>query len=174
MSEEKSLMVEGEELARIAVESGMGAKQLQSLYRMAKTMPLAHVEAHVKRQMGRDAVKGFLAFAKTLELLKKYEASPVSFVKVLMYAAMLYDYCEKEPIMQLRIIAEPIIRRIVEVKGMTLNNVAMRLRGQNLDVNVKVHRLSMNPKTLAAEIGNALKRKEEFSSLNLRVWIESR
>jgi len=41
MSEEKSLKMEGENLAKIAVDSRMGAKQLQTLYRLVKTRPLA-------------------------------------------------------------------------------------------------------------------------------------
>lgn len=172
MVEEKSLMLEGENLAKVAVESEMGAKQLQTIYRLAKTRPLAYVEAHVKRQMSR--IKGFMAFAKTLELLKKYEASPTLFMKVLMYAVMLYDYCEKEPVMKHRTVAEPVIRQVVEARGMTLSNVDMKLYGRSLGINVRVHRFSGNPKVLANEIEDALKRKGVFPGLSLRVWIESK
>jgi hypothetical protein len=53
MSEDKErkLKSEGEELAKIAVESGMGAKQLQTLYRLVKTRSLPFVEAYIKRQI---------------------------------------------------------------------------------------------------------------------------
>ena len=174
MSEEKILMREGEDLARIAVESGMGAKQLQTLYKMAKTRPLAYVEAYVKRQMSRDSVRGFMAFARVHELLKKYEANPALFARVLMYGVMLYDYCEKEPTMKHRMVAEPIIRRIVEARDMNLESISLRLRGRNLDINAKIQGLSMSPKALSDEIVNALKRREEFSNLSLRVWVESK
>ena len=181
MSEEKILMREGEDLARIAVESGMGSRQLLNLYRMAYKMfkrgelarQLAYIEACIMRQMGRD-VKGFMAFARIRELLKKYENNSYSFVRVLMYAAMLYDYCEKEPTMKHRMVAEPIIRRIVEDRDMSLESISLRLRGRNLDIHVKVQGLFMSPKALSDEIVNALKRKEEFSNLSLRVRVESR
>jgi len=75
MSEEKSLKMEGENLAKIAVDSRMGAKQLQTLYRLAKTKPLAYVEAYVQRQIARalaGGVRGYEGFVKALELLRKY------------------------------------------------------------------------------------------------------
>jgi len=161
-------------LARIAVESGMGANQLRDIYRLSRTKPLPYIEAHVKRQMGRESVKGFIAFARILELLRKHWGNPSSFTRVLMYAVMLYDYVEKEPLMKLRMVAEPIIKRVVEAKGSSLDGISMRLYGRSLEVNVKVHRLSTSPKALADEISDSLKRKEEFSNLNLKVWIESR
>jgi len=173
MSEEKSLKSEGENLAKVAVDSRMGAKQLQTLYRLVKTRPLAFVEAFVKRQIGRG-VSGYNGFVKVLELLEKYEGERSSLEKVLMYAVMLYDYCEKEPTMKLKSVADPIVRRIVEEKGCNYNGVDMDFQGRKLRVNVIVRRFHGNPKALASEIESALKAKEEFSSLNLRVWIESR
>lgn len=174
MSEEKSLMLEGEELAKIAVNSGMGAKQLSTIYKLTKTRPLAYVEAYVKRQMGRESVRGFAAFSKVLELLRKYEENQAFFTKVLMYAVMLYDYWEKEPTMRFRTAAEPVVSRIIEAKGMSLKNMSMKLHGRNLDITIEVYRLSMNPKNLASEIENALRSKSEFSNLNLKIWIESK
>jgi len=173
MSEEKILKSEGEELARVAVKSGMGAKQLQTIYRLVKTRPLAYVQAFVKRQIGRD-VRGFAGFMKMLELLGKYENSKGSFEKVLMYAVMLYDYCEKEPTINLKLAGEPVIKRIVERHGARYDGVSMRLRGNSLEVNVRAGRFHGNPKALAMEIEKALKANEKFSNLNLRVWIESR
>jgi len=173
MSEEKILKTEGEELAKVAVDSQMGSKQLQTLYRLVKTRPLAFVEAYVKRQIGR-VVRGYNGFVKMLELLEKYEGDKASLEKVLMYAVMLYDYCEKEPTMKLRSVADPIVKRVVERQGCNYNGVDMDFQGRNLNVNVYVHGFHGNPKALALEIEKALKAKEEFSSLNLRVWIESR
>jgi hypothetical protein len=180
MLDEKILMQDGEGLARTAVESGMGSKQLQDLYRLAKRMAerqLPYVEAYIKRQMDRSingSVKGFMAFAKAFELLKKYEGNPVSFVRVLMYAAMLYGYCEKEPVMKYRMVAEPVIRRIIEAKNMSLEDVSLKLYGRNLNINVKVQNLSTSPKVLSDEIVNNLKNMKDFSNLNLKVWIESK
>lgn len=173
MSEEKSLKMEGEELARIAVDSGMGAKQLQTIYRLVKTKPLAYVQAFVKRQIGRD-VKGFAAFMKVLELLEKYEDNKTSFEKVLMYGVMLYDYCEKVPIINLKLTGEPVIKRIVEKHGVRYEGTTMKRRGNSLEITVKTGRFYRNPKALAMEIERALKSKEDFSDLNMKVWIESR
>ena len=173
MSEEKSLKLEGEELARVAVSSRMGAKQLQTIYRLVKTRPLAFVEAFVQRQIGRE-VRGFAGFVKALEILKKYGGNRGALEKVLMYAVMLYDYCEKEPVLKLKAVGEPIIKQVVEGRGVEFEGATMRLHGRNVEINVRVRRFYGNPKALAMEIEKALKAKEEFSNLNLRIWIESR
>jgi len=173
MLEEKSLKLEGEELAKVAVASGMGSKQLQTIYRLVKTRPLAFVEAFVQRQIGRE-VRGFTGFVKVLEFLRRYERNRSAFEKVLMYAVMLYDYYEKEPIMKLKVVGEPIVKRVVERRSLVFDGVAMKLHGNSLEVDVKVKRFHGNPKTLAMEIERALKAEEKFSNLDLRVWIKSR
>jgi len=173
MLEEKSLKLEGEELARVAVSSGMGAKQLQTIYRLVKTRPLAFVEAFVKRQIGRE-VKGFAGFVRVLEILEKYEGNRGALEKVLMYAVMLYDYCEKEPTLKLKAAGESVIKHVVEQHGFKFDGASMKMHGRNVEVNVKVRRFYGNPKALAIEIEKALKAKEEFSNLNLKIWIESR
>ncbi|MCS7119660.1 MAG: hypothetical protein NZ952_00395 [Candidatus Bathyarchaeota archaeon] len=173
MSEEKIFKAEGEDLAKVSVNSGMGAKQLQTVYRLIKTKPLPYVQAYIKRQIGRD-VKGFEGFSKMLDLVEKYEEDRSSLEKVFMYAVMLYDYIEKEPILGLKAIAEPVIRRIVERRGAELQEVKMSLRGKSLELNVKISRFNENPKLLALEIQNSLKSSPEFSSLDLRVWIDQR
>lgn len=173
MSDEKNLKLEGEELARVAVSCGMGAKQLQTIYRLVKTKPLAFVEAFVQKQIGRD-VRGFNGFVKVLEILKKYEGNRGALEKVLMYAVMLYDYCEKEPTLKLKAVGEPVIKRVVESLGFEFGGSVMKKHGRNLDINARVRRFHGNPKALAMEIEKALKAKEDFSNLNLRVWIESR
>ncbi|MGB9672029.1 MAG: hypothetical protein ACPLZY_02660 [Candidatus Norongarragalinales archaeon] len=172
MSEEKKLKTEGEELAKIAVDSGMGAKQLQTIHRLVKTRPLPYVEAYVQRQIGRE-VRGLAGFTKVLELLKKYESNKMTFEKVLTYAVMLYDYCEKEPTMALKVAGDPVIRRVVEARGFLFDGAKLKLYGRNLDVNVRVKMFYGNPKALATDIEKALKSKDEFASLNLKVWIES-
>lgn len=172
MIEEKNLKFEGEELAKTAVDSGMGAKQLQTIYKLTKTRPLPFVQAYIQKQLGRE-LRGFTGFMKALELLKKYESNKTAFEKVLMYAIMLYDYYEKEPIMALKVLAEPIIKRVVEQHGIIFEGTKMKLQGKNLEVDVKVKMFYGNRKVIAMDIENALKNNKEFSGLNLRVWIES-
>jgi hypothetical protein len=173
MTEEKSLKMEGENLAKVAVDSRMGAKQLQALYRLVKTKPLAFVEAFVQRQIGRG-VRGYEGFVKALELFKKYEDKKLQLEKVLMYAVMLYDYFEREPYMKLESAANPIVKRAVEGYGCVFDSLDMDFDGRTLTLTVHVRRFHGNPKALASDIEKSLKNREEFSSLNLRVWIESR
>lgn len=185
MSEDKErkLKTEGEKIARVAVDARMGSKQLQTIYNLVKikplpfrTKPLTFVETYVQRQIGRALnrrVDGYAGFVKTLELLRKYWNDRESLEKILMYAVMMYDYVEKEPIMRLIVSGEPIIRRVVERWGSTLVDVDMRLHRKNLDIIVYVDRYR-NPRDLAIDIERALKDKEEFSNLNLRVQIKSK
>jgi hypothetical protein len=173
MSEDKErkLKSEGEELAKIAVESGMGAKQLQTVYRLVKTRSLPFVEAYIKRQIGRG-VRGLNGFLKALELCEKYSGDKASLERILLYANMLYDYFEKQPMLKLRASGEQSIKTIVEGHGLTYDGVSMNLRGRDLEVRVKVKDLHVPPKPLAMEIERVLKGKSEFANLNLRVWID--
>ncbi|MEM3183385.1 MAG: hypothetical protein QXL87_02875, partial [Nitrososphaerota archaeon] len=82
---ERELKLEGEGLAKIAVDSGMGAKQLQTLYKLVRTNPLPFVEAYIKRQIGRE-VRGLNGFLKILDLCQKYANDRVSLERVLLYA----------------------------------------------------------------------------------------
>jgi hypothetical protein len=183
MSEEKEkkFKIEGEELARAAVDSRMGSKQLQTIYNLVKIKPLpfkikplTFVETYIQRQISRalnGRVEGYAGFIKALELLRKYGNDREALEKILMYAVMMYDYIEKEPIMKLRVAGEPMIRRVVERWRSTFIGMDMKLHGKNLDINVYVDKYR-NPKDLVTDIEKALKSKEEFSSLNLRVWIK--
>lgn len=173
MSEEKNLKLEGEELARVAVSSGMGAKQLQTIYRLVKSRPLAYVEAYLQRQIGRE-LRGYNGFLKTLELLRKYETNKGAFQKVLMYAVMLYEYCQKEPTMKFKTTSLPVIEEAVRSRGAIFDGVTMDLYRKNLSINVRVRRFYGSRRDLAMEIERVLKSKEEFSDLDLKVWIESR
>ncbi|MEM2092136.1 MAG: hypothetical protein QXR59_02485 [Candidatus Bathyarchaeia archaeon] len=173
MSEEKerNLKLDGEDLAKIAVNSGMGAKQLQTVYKLVRTRPLPFVEAYIQRQIGRE-VRGLNGFLKMLELYQKYANDRVSLERVLLYANMLYDYFEKQPTLKLKAACEQSIKNIVEGHGLTYDGVSMNLRGKDLEVKVKVRGLHGPPKPLAMEIERALKGKSDFASLNLKVWIE--
>ncbi len=172
MTEEKDLKVEGEQLARIAVESEMGSKQLQTIYRLVKTKPTAYVQAYIQRQIGRG-VRGLSAFMKVLELSKKYEEQRMVFEKVLMYAIMLYDYVEAEPIVKLRAASEGIVRDIVNRYGATFEWLQIKLFGNTAEIRVKTERFHGNPKALAMEIERALNEKvPEFRNVRLKTWIE--
>ncbi|MGB9960012.1 MAG: hypothetical protein ACPLKQ_05780 [Candidatus Bathyarchaeales archaeon] len=172
MVEEKELKEDGEQLARIAVESGMGLKQLQTIYRLVKTKPMAYVQAYIQRQIGRG-VRGFSAFMKLLELSKKYEEDRAVFEKVLMYAIMLYDYIEAEPTMKLSAVSEGIVRNIVNRQGVAFEGLQIKLFGNSAEVRVKTGRFHGNPKALAMEIERALTEKvPEFRNMRCKIWIE--
>jgi hypothetical protein len=172
MIEEKSLKKEGEDLAKVAVESGLGSKQLQTIYRLARSKPMAFVEAFVQRQIGRG-IRGYSAFSMILDLLAKYREDKGSFMRILMYAVMLYDYFENEPTMKLRGLAESIIKSIVERKGLEFDELKIRLRGNFAEFKVRIRRFYGNPKALVLEIEKALKsRVAELSNVNVRIWIE--
>ncbi len=172
MAEEKELKMEGEQLAKVAVECGMGSKQLQTIYRLVKTKPMAYVEAYVQRQIGRG-VRGLSAFMKVLELSKKYEEQRTAFEKVLMYAIMLYDYVEAEPTIKLSAASERIVRDILIKQGATFEGLQIKIFGNTAEIMVKTGRFHGNPKALAMEIEKALNEKvPEFRNFRLKIWIE--
>lgn len=172
MTGEKELKKEGEELARVAVESGIGLKQLQVIYRLVKTKPMTFVQAYVQRQIGRG-LRGLSAFAKILQFSKKYEEDRMAFEKVLMYAIMLYGYVEIEPTMKLRIASEGIVRNIVTQHGARFEGLQINTGENTVEIRVKTRRFHGNPKTLAMNIERALKAKvSEFGNKRLRIWID--
>lgn len=173
MSEERNFKKEGEVLARVAVESSMGAKQLQTIYRLIKTKPTAYIEAYIQRQIGRG-IRGYDAFLMLLDLIKKYAENKGAFEKVLMYANMLHVYYEHEATMKLKISVETIVESVVERRGFRYDGLSMESRGRFMEIRVGVKSFHGNPKALAMEIEKALKeRVSELSKMKLRIWIES-
>jgi hypothetical protein len=173
MSVERDFKKEGEVLAKVAVDGGMGAKQLQTIYRLVKTKPMAYVEAYVQRQIGRG-IRGYDAFLMLLDLIKKYVEDKGAFEKVLMYANMLYVYYEHEATMKLKISVEAIVKGIVERRRFRYDGLSMESRGRFMEIRVGVKSFHGNPKALAMEIDRALKeRVSELSKMKLRIWIES-
>ena len=170
MSEE-ALKSIGEELARVAVDSNMGAKQLQTIYRLVKTKPLAYVEAHLKRQLGRE-ILGKAGFKKTLEILRDYRDDRAALEKTLMYANMLYDYVRRKSAIDLEVSVEPIIKRVLSRSGVEYRGVRIELSGSNCRIEVKTARFYGNPGQLAGEIRKELSRNEKFSGLNLNLRIK--
>lgn len=172
MVEERKLKKEGEELARVAVESDMGSKQLQTIYRLVKTKPMAFVQAFIQRQIGRG-IRGVSAFIKLLEFSRMYEENKGGFEKILMYAIMLYDYVKAEPTMRFRESSEGIVKGIVNRHGATFGGLEVNMARNSLEIRVKTRRFHGNPKALAMEIERALKAKlSEFENMRWRVWIE--
>jgi len=170
MSEETFYRV-GKDLAKTAVDSDMGAKQLQTIYQLAKTRPLAFVKAHLQRQMGRD-IPGKAGFKKALEILEKYIDDKAGFEKSMMYAIMLYDHEKRKPSIELELAAEPIVKRVLNSRGIEYDGLTIDLSGRNCRVDVKTRRFHGSPKQTSMEIERELRRNEKFSGLNLNVWIK--
>ena len=80
-----------EELAKVAVDSEMSASQLQMIYRLVKTKPLAFVEAHLKRQLSRVDL-GKAGFKKALDILGDYRADKTSLEKIIIEHNGIHHY----------------------------------------------------------------------------------
>ena len=168
---EEDLKERGEKLATIAVENGVGSKQLTTLYKLAKTKPVPFIEVFVKRQIGRN-VEGFDSFGPPmLDLLSEHGGDKGALQKILMYANMLYPYAEKEATMDMREEIDPVVKRIAEEFGYRDVEVSER-RGQT-EFRVKVARFHGDPAALAWEIEREIREKvPKLSRLRFRVWIE--
>jgi len=172
MTEEKELKKEGEELAKLAVESGMGSKQLQVIHKLGKTKSMPFVQAFIQKQIGRG-VCGLSAFARILELSQKYEDDKGVFEKILMYAVMLYDYFEAAPTMKLRMASEGIVKDVVSSQGFVFEGLDIESVGNRVNMWVNIRNFHGNRKALAMEIEKALKSKVQgFRDIFLQVWIE--
>jgi hypothetical protein len=172
LTEEKGLKEEGEELAKTAVASGLGSKQLGSLYRQTLTKPIPFVEAFVKRQIGRG-VPGFPGALgdRMLALLRKYEENKAMLERALMYANMLYPYYEVQSMMALKETVESLVKRMTERFG--FDGIEISRRGQDMEIRVRLARFYGNRAALASEISaEILRRVPEASRLSFRVWIE--
>jgi len=168
---EEALKSLGEELARVAVDSGMSVKQLQTIYRLIKTKPLVFVEAHLKRQLSRVDL-GKAGFRKALDIISDYRADRTSLEKIMMYAAMLYDYIRRKPEIDLEVTAEPIVKRILRQHGWDYRGLKIELSGGTCRIEVKTARFRGSPGQLARKIKLELSRNERFSKLNLNVRIK--
>ena len=171
MMKEKDLKEKGEKLAKIAVEHGVGSKQLTTLNKLVKTKPLPFVEVFTKRQMGRD-VEGFDSFGPAmLELLSECADDKASLQKILMYANMLYPFAEKQATMGMKEEIEPIVKQIVEEFGYRGVEIS-ESRGRS-EFRVKLARFRGDPATLASRIAREIREKvPRVSKLRFRVWIE--
>lgn len=168
---EKDTKEKGEELAKIAVESSLGSKQLKTLYKLAKTKPMPFIEVFIKRQIGRN-VEGFESFGPPiLQVLKECADDKVALQKVLMYANMLYPYFEKQAVTGIKEEIEPIVKQVVERFGYRGLEISER-RGRP-EFRVKLARFHGDPAKMARKIERELREKvPKVSKLRFRVWIE--
>jgi hypothetical protein len=171
MKKEKDLKEKGETLAKVAVEGGLGSKQLTTLYKLAKTKPVPFIEVFVKRQMGRN-VEGFNSFGPPmLELLSECANDKASLQKTLMYANMLYPYFEKQATMGIKEEIEPIVKQIVE--GFGYRGLEISERRGITEFSVNLARFRGDPAMLASKIRREIGEKApRVSKLRFRVWID--
>lgn len=168
MTEEKNLKKEGEDLAKIAVESKLGSKQLRTIYTLTKTKPLPFVEAFIQHQLSR--VQGTKALEKALELLKSHGEDKAALERVFMYANMLYPYYEREAAMKYKIVAEEAARRICDQQGCKYVGLDVYTEKDRTEVSVRVSGYRGDPKLLASSIGREIVHRDpKFLG---RVWIE--
>lgn len=168
MSEEKDLKREGEELAKMSVESKLGAKQLRSIYVLAKTKPLPFVEASIQRQLAR--VSGTKALEMALGLLKKYEKDTTALLKVLMYANMLYDFYERQSTMEYRVVAEESAGKACQQYRCRYVGLEIHTDRGLVTLTVKVSGYRDDPKLLASAVMQEIMHRDP--RFHGRVWIE--
>jgi len=96
---EKEYKELGDELAKLAVSSGLSGDQLRQLYRYVRTRSTPEVEARVQRQIGRSASRsrggprGYNVFGpRFLELVEEYGGRKKDLERVLWYTNMVYPY----------------------------------------------------------------------------------
>jgi hypothetical protein len=168
LSEEKDLKREGEELAKVAVESKLGAKQLRSIYVLAKTKPLPFVEAFIQRQLAR--VSGGKALEMILDLMKKHEDNKTDFLKDLMYANMLYDFYEKKSAMEYRAVAEESASKACQQHNCKYVGLDISTERGLVAITIRVSGYRNDPKVLASAIWQQMiQRDPKFHG---RIWIE--
>lgn len=167
--EEKELKSEAESLAKIAVESGLGSKQLRAIYDLCRTKPLPVVEAYVQRQLGRD-VSGKKGFEHVLGLLVRFREDKASFCRILWYANMVFDYFQKQYAMRYGEYAEAISRKACERFGCKYLGLETVSNGDLQELRVSVSGYVKNPKDLSSAIWRELTSK--YPNFRGRVWIE--
>jgi len=167
--EEKEIKKMGEELAKVAVESRLGAKQLRTIHTLTKTKPLPLVEAHIQHQLGRG-LSGADALKMSLDCLRKLVEDKATFQKVLMYANMLYPYYERQAAMNYAVAAEEGARRACERQGCRYMGLDVSSERDRIVIKVKVSGLRRDPKFLASDIEREIIQSDpKFPG---RVWID--
>lgn len=166
--DERELKKMAEELAKVAVESGLASKQLRAIYELTRTKPLPMVEAYVQRQLGRD-VSGKKAFEMILDLLKSSEDKAV-FSKILWYANMVFDYYQKQYVTGCRDVAEAASKRACEMHSCKYVGLDILTDRDLQEVKVKVSGFKGDPKFLASSIWREIVGKQP--NFKGRIWID--
>jgi hypothetical protein len=168
MSEESELKRQGEELAKAAVDSKLGAKQLRTIYTLTKTKPLPMVEAFLQHQLGR--VLGVKALEMALGLLAKHRENKAAFSRILMYANMLYNFYEREATMKYRSVIEDVAKGICEQQGCRYVGLELSTERDRVVARVSVSGFRGDPRILASSIDTEILHRElNFAG---RIWIE--
>lgn len=167
--DEASLKAKGEELAKLAVEHGLGSKQLRDLYRITKTKPLPMVEAYVKRQIAR--VSGSKALEAVLELISLFAEDKASFFRVLWYANMLYPYYEKQMSDQFDAIVGDVASKICAQRSCKYMGSEVSGDGHQKEYRIRVSGYFGDPVQLSMAIRReVMNRAPKFSG---KIWIQS-
>ncbi|MCX8153583.1 MAG: hypothetical protein N3E52_04025 [Candidatus Bathyarchaeota archaeon] len=167
--DETSLKVKGEELAKLAVETGLGSKQLRDLYKVTKTKPLPVVEAHIKRQIAR--VSGSKALEAVLDLLSAFAEDKASFFRVLWYANMLYPYYEKLMTNKLDAVVSDVAGKVCAQRNCKYIGFESSVDGHQKEYRIRVSGYFGDPAQLSGAIRReVINRIPDFSG---KIWIQS-
>ncbi|MEM2107792.1 MAG: hypothetical protein QXL10_00710 [Candidatus Bathyarchaeia archaeon] len=167
--DEASLKAKGEELAKLAVEHGLGSKQLRDLYKITKTKPLPMVEAYVKRQIAR--VSGSKALEAVLDLLSLLAEDKGSFLRVLWYANMLYPYYEKQMSDQFDVILGDTASKVCAQRNCKYMGLETSSDGHQKEYKIRVSGYFGDPAQLSMAIRReVINRAPKFSG---KIWIQS-
>jgi hypothetical protein len=171
MLSEREIKEKGEELAKIAIKDRLGSKQLTTIYRLAKTRPMAFVQAFIQRQIGRGVIGYSSVGPWLLKLIENLGEERMLIERILMYSVMLYDYHERLPLLKLEESIEPVVREVVERYG--FKGLEVKSERGTLVLAVKLESFREDPKILASEIQDRIRRKiPEAAKQSFRVWIE--
>ncbi|MBC7130573.1 hypothetical protein H5T51_05060 [Candidatus Bathyarchaeota archaeon] len=175
----KELYLDGEGLARLAVNSKMSKDQLRKIYQMVKVKPLIvpislqKIVAYIQRQMIR--VPGRVAFKRILELIDKYENDRKSLEEVIGFAIYLYEYFSAYEILQVIESAIPLINDLIRRYGGTLYDVRPKhIKGSFVEVEVIVSRKPRDDWRLSSEIERVLINTSRDQGLNLKWKVKLR
>lgn len=188
----------GEGLAESSVRTGLGARQLRSIYKLVKTKPLPMVEAFVKRQISRTGrgrrggPRGFDVFGPALlEKVEEFKDNKQGLLKVLWYANMLYPYYEggygKEKSSSpggqtgtgssptavdgnLRSKLEPIVSKYCSRHG--YSGLTLREERSGLLCTVRLRRFRGNPRSLSVDLVKEVTSYIPELTGRIRFWID--
>lgn len=165
---------EGEMLAGLALDAGVPVSQLRKLYDISKqpSMSIDGIETFVKYQMPR--VSGYWDFGNgMLPILNKYRDNKGTFLRVLEYTIMLYEYLDLKRFMDLKPKVSGIVERICKRYG--FENVEFSVERGKKRITVVLSRFRDDPRSYSSEIHRQIRSSlPEASKHKFGVWIEKR